>query len=53
LRGEATLTEPCKSVNSTALMATGIHMAKRPETRERRIRESIELLSAGKKLGLK
>jgi uncharacterized protein YdeI (YjbR/CyaY-like superfamily) len=30
-----------------------IHMAKRPETRERRIRESIELLSAGKKLGLK
>ncbi|MGH9163444.1 MAG: YdeI/OmpD-associated family protein [Vicinamibacteraceae bacterium] len=30
-----------------------IHMAKRPETRERRIRESIELLSAGQKLGLK
>ena len=30
-----------------------IHMAKRPETRERRIRESIQLLSAGKKLGLK
>ena len=30
-----------------------IHMAKRPETRERRIRESIELLAAGKKLGLK
>ena len=30
-----------------------IHMAKRPETRERRIRESIELLSAGHKLGLK
>ncbi|MPZ17338.1 MAG: hypothetical protein GEV06_05425 [Luteitalea sp.] len=30
-----------------------IHLAKRPETRERRIRESIELLSAGKKLGLK
>jgi len=30
-----------------------IHMAKRPETRQRRIRESIELLSAGKKLGLK
>jgi uncharacterized protein YdeI (YjbR/CyaY-like superfamily) len=30
-----------------------IHMAKRPETREKRIRESIELLSAGKKLGLK
>lgn len=30
-----------------------IHMAKRPETRERRIRESIRLLSAGKKLGLK
>jgi uncharacterized protein YdeI (YjbR/CyaY-like superfamily) len=30
-----------------------IHTAKRPETRERRIRESIALLSAGKKLGLK
>jgi uncharacterized protein YdeI (YjbR/CyaY-like superfamily) len=30
-----------------------IHMAKRPETRERRIREAIELLAAGKKLGLK
>lgn len=30
-----------------------IHTAKRPETRNRRIRESIELLSAGRKLGLK
>jgi uncharacterized protein YdeI (YjbR/CyaY-like superfamily) len=30
-----------------------IHTAKRPETRERRIRESIQLLAAGKKLGLK
>ena len=30
-----------------------VHLAKRPETRERRIRESIELLAAGKKLGLK
>jgi uncharacterized protein YdeI (YjbR/CyaY-like superfamily) len=30
-----------------------IHTAKRPETREKRIRESIELLSAGKMLGLK
>ena len=30
-----------------------IHTAKRPETRERRIRESIKLLAAGKKLGLK
>jgi uncharacterized protein YdeI (YjbR/CyaY-like superfamily) len=30
-----------------------IHTAKRPETRERRIRQSIEMLSAGKKLGLK
>jgi uncharacterized protein YdeI (YjbR/CyaY-like superfamily) len=30
-----------------------IHLAKRPETRDRRIRESIELLSAGKQLGLK
>jgi uncharacterized protein YdeI (YjbR/CyaY-like superfamily) len=30
-----------------------IHMAKRPETRKNRIRESIALLAAGKKLGLK
>jgi uncharacterized protein YdeI (YjbR/CyaY-like superfamily) len=30
-----------------------IHIAKQPETRERRIRESIALLAAGKKLGLK
>ena len=30
-----------------------IHTAKRPDTRERRIRESIALLAAGKKLGLK
>ena len=30
-----------------------IHTAKRPETRKRRIREAIELLSAGRKLGLK
>ena len=30
-----------------------IHTAKRPETRDRRIRESIRLLAAGKKLGLK
>jgi uncharacterized protein YdeI (YjbR/CyaY-like superfamily) len=30
-----------------------IHTAKRPETRERRIREAIELLSTGKTLGLK
>lgn len=30
-----------------------IHMAKRPETRARRIRESISLLAAGKKLGLR
>ena len=30
-----------------------IHMAKREETRERRLRESIALLVAGKKLGLK
>jgi uncharacterized protein YdeI (YjbR/CyaY-like superfamily) len=30
-----------------------IHTAKRPETRERRIRESVALLSAGRKLGLK
>jgi uncharacterized protein YdeI (YjbR/CyaY-like superfamily) len=30
-----------------------IHTAKRPETRDRRIREAIELLSAGRKLGLK
>jgi uncharacterized protein YdeI (YjbR/CyaY-like superfamily) len=30
-----------------------IHTAKRPDTRERRIRESITLLAAGRKLGLK
>jgi uncharacterized protein YdeI (YjbR/CyaY-like superfamily) len=30
-----------------------IHTAKRPETRARRIRESIVLLAAGRKLGLK
>ena len=30
-----------------------IHIARRPETREKRIAESIKLLSAGKKLGLK
>ena len=30
-----------------------IHVAKRPETRERRIRDSIALLRAGKRLGLK
>ena len=30
-----------------------IHIAKRPDTRERRMRESIALLAAGKKLGLK
>lgn len=30
-----------------------IHMAKRPETRERRIRHSLALLAAGGKLGLK
>ncbi len=30
-----------------------IHTAKRPETRRKRIRESIRLLAAGKKLGLK
>jgi len=30
-----------------------IHTAKRPETREKRMRESIRLLAAGKKLGLK
>jgi hypothetical protein len=30
-----------------------IHMAKRPDTRERRIRETVALLAAGKKLGLK
>lgn len=30
-----------------------IHTARRPETREKRLRESIALLAAGKKLGLK
>ena len=32
---------------------TWIHTAKRPETRERRIRETIAMLQAGKLLGLK
>jgi uncharacterized protein YdeI (YjbR/CyaY-like superfamily) len=35
------------------LIVGWIHSAKRPETRERRIREAIDLLAAGKKLGLK
>ena len=30
-----------------------VHTAKRPETRERRLRESVALLAAGKRLGLK
>jgi uncharacterized protein YdeI (YjbR/CyaY-like superfamily) len=30
-----------------------IHIAKRPETRERRLRDSVDLLAAGKRLGLK
>lgn len=30
-----------------------IHMAKRPETRDRRIRKAVALLAAGKKRGLK
>jgi uncharacterized protein YdeI (YjbR/CyaY-like superfamily) len=30
-----------------------VHTAKRPETRERRLRESVDLLAAGKRLGLK
>src|SRR5262245_12016725 len=30
-----------------------IHIAKRPETRDKRIREAIDVLAAGKKLGLK
>jgi uncharacterized protein YdeI (YjbR/CyaY-like superfamily) len=30
-----------------------IHIARRPETRDKRIRESVALLAAGKKLGLK
>lgn len=30
-----------------------IHVAKRPETREKRLQESLGLLAAGKKLGLK
>jgi uncharacterized protein YdeI (YjbR/CyaY-like superfamily) len=30
-----------------------VHMAKRPETREKRLRESLRLLGAGQRLGLK
>lgn len=33
--------------------AAWIHLAKRPETREKRLRESIALLASGKKLGLR
>jgi uncharacterized protein YdeI (YjbR/CyaY-like superfamily) len=35
------------------LFVAWIHTAKRPETRERRIRESVERLAAGRTLGLK
>lgn len=41
------------SVRNRRHFVVWIHMAKRPETRDRRIRESIDLLSAAKKLGLK
>jgi uncharacterized protein YdeI (YjbR/CyaY-like superfamily) len=30
-----------------------VHMAKRPETRDRRLRESLDLLAGGRRLGLK
>ncbi len=30
-----------------------VHMAKRPETKEKRLREAVSLLAAGRKLGLK
>ena len=33
--------------------ARALNAAKRPETRERRLRESLRLLAAGKRLGLK
>jgi uncharacterized protein YdeI (YjbR/CyaY-like superfamily) len=36
-----------------APLVVWIHLAKRPETRERRIRESIERLAARKKLSLR
>lgn len=41
------------SAHSRRDFVVWIHTARRPETRERRIRESIALLSAGKRLGLK
>ena len=41
------------SVRNRRDFVVWIHTAKRLETRERRIREALELLSAGKKLGLK
>ena len=57
---KALKTNPKAWLNFQALAPTNrrnfvvwVHLAKRPETRERRIRESVELLSAGKKLGLK
>ena len=41
------------SVRNRRNFVVWIHTAKRPDTRERRIREAVELLSAGKTLGLK
>jgi uncharacterized protein YdeI (YjbR/CyaY-like superfamily) len=41
------------SVRNRRDFVVWIHTAKRPETRERRLRRSLDLLSAGKKLGLK
>jgi len=39
--------------NARRQFVVWIHIAKRPETRERRLRESVALLAAPKRLGLK
>jgi uncharacterized protein YdeI (YjbR/CyaY-like superfamily) len=55
LRGNSTAWEFFRKLAPTYRrdFVVWIHIAKRPETRARRIRESISLLAAGKKLGLK
>jgi uncharacterized protein YdeI (YjbR/CyaY-like superfamily) len=41
------------SSESISQFVVWIHTAKRPQTRKRRIRDSIQLLAAGKELALK
>jgi uncharacterized protein YdeI (YjbR/CyaY-like superfamily) len=55
LRGNAKAWEFFRTLSPTdrRQFVAWIHIARRPDTRDRRIRESIALLAAGKKLGLK